>query len=252
VARIRPGSDRPLRVTETEEPDDPDEGDNEDDDQDDQPQQTSLADLTTEADPQQFDRTFTTADADYNILGRFDPVPSRKQVIPRVAYTVNFQMVWNEDRQRWEPQKKSRLADNRSASIYQAGGNDQPLPDNGDRITVEFTDSELDSLGGVDPGNNRITAPSDGEYLISINVRLNDAGDTDDLDAFGRVDGEDVILASTHATSNIPLNLTATGIVNVSENDTIDVQASQTNGTGVSTLSQRRAVYLQVTRLRGL
>jgi hypothetical protein len=101
---------RPEPITGTP-PDDGEDGED-DDDQDDSPEQlpdSSLPDLTTQADPQAFDQVFSDADADLRLQGRFDPVAGPKQVIPRVAYTINFQMVYNESRGRWEPQKKSDL-----------------------------------------------------------------------------------------------------------------------------------------------
>ena len=251
MARTRPGSDRPLRVTETEPPDDPDEEPDDQADEDGQQPPTSLEDLTTEADPQQFDQTFVAGDASLTIQGRFDPVAGARQVIPRVAYVLNYNLVYNPDRDRWEPQKKSRLTDSRTATVYQAAGNDQSLPDNGDRVPVEFTDAAPSSLDGADPGSNQIVAPTDGEYLISIDIRLTQAAGTDDLNAVAQVDGTNVLPASSHTTSDGPLNLTATGVATATENDPITVGVNQRGGAGVSTLSGRYSVFLQVTRLRG-
>jgi len=81
----------------------------EDDEDDDEPQETSVSDLTSEADPNQFDQTFTDSDAALTIQGAFDPVAGPKQVIPRLAYVINFNMVYNPERERWEPKKKDRL-----------------------------------------------------------------------------------------------------------------------------------------------
>ena len=64
---------------------------------------TSIDDLTQEADPQQFDQTFLDEDTNLTIQGGFDPVAGTKQVIPRIAYTINYNFVWNPDRERWEP-----------------------------------------------------------------------------------------------------------------------------------------------------
>lgn len=72
---------------------------------------SSLQDLTQPADPTTFDQTFEDGDAALNISGRFDPVAGSKQVIPRIAYVLNFNLVWNPDRQRWEPQVKGRRRD---------------------------------------------------------------------------------------------------------------------------------------------
>jgi hypothetical protein len=106
VARVRPGTDREFRFTQPTDPDDTDEDPDEADDPDAGTLPTSLDDLTTEADPHQFNTTFTAGDAQLNIEGAFDPVAGSRQVIPRVAYVINYNLVWNEDRQRWEPKKK--------------------------------------------------------------------------------------------------------------------------------------------------
>jgi len=77
-----------------------------DTDEDDEEADTSVSDLTTEADPATFDQTFTDDDAALRIEGEFEPVAGPKQVIPRVAYVLNYNLVYNEARDRWEPQKK--------------------------------------------------------------------------------------------------------------------------------------------------
>jgi hypothetical protein len=82
----------------------------EDDEDDDEQEETSVSDLTSEADPNQFDQTFTDSDAALTIQGAFDPVAGPKQVIPRVAFVLNYNLIYNEERGRWEPQKKSDLA----------------------------------------------------------------------------------------------------------------------------------------------
>jgi len=75
--------------------------------EDDEEADTSVSDLTTEADPATFDQTFTDDDASLRIDGEFEPVAGPKQVIPRVAYVLNYNLVYNEARERWEPQKKA-------------------------------------------------------------------------------------------------------------------------------------------------
>jgi hypothetical protein len=149
VARVRPGTDRELRFTQTTEPDDPDEEPDGDDDQDAGTLPTSLDDLTTEADPQQFDTTFIAGDARLNIEGAFDPVAGSRQVIPRIAYVINYNMVWNPDRQRWEPKKKEA--------------------DVGAGTTIDgFEDADLSEYGG-DTGDFAVTQTSpvfDGDFSL--------------------------------------------------------------------------------------
>jgi len=65
-----------------------------------------------ETEPSRFDRTFLSSAADLTIQGDFDPAPGAKQVLPRLAYTINYNYVYNPDRGRWEPDEgKARAAD---------------------------------------------------------------------------------------------------------------------------------------------
>jgi hypothetical protein len=72
---------------------------------------TSIEDLTQETDPSRFDRTFLSSAADLDIEGQFDPVAGPKQVLPRMAYVINLNYVYNENRERWEPKKKGDIID---------------------------------------------------------------------------------------------------------------------------------------------
>ena len=103
MARTRPGSDRPFRFPGAD--DGPSDGADEDEEATDVDgqQQTSLEDLTTVADPSQFDRTFLADDANLTIQGAFDPVAGSRQVIPRVAYVIDYNLIWDPDAERWEP-----------------------------------------------------------------------------------------------------------------------------------------------------
>jgi len=88
-------------------PDESDESDESEADEDVPAQipSTSIQDLINPADAQQFDQTFSDADANLDIEGAFDPVAGPKQVIPRVAYVLNFNLLYNEQQERWEPQR---------------------------------------------------------------------------------------------------------------------------------------------------
>jgi hypothetical protein len=79
------------------------EEDDEEDLEDDDPGPTSVDDLTQEADPGTFDRTFTDDSSPLSIAGNFDPTAGPKQAIPRVAFVLNFNLVYNPERNRWEP-----------------------------------------------------------------------------------------------------------------------------------------------------
>jgi hypothetical protein len=100
--RVRPGAGSAVDETTAE---------------DDEEADTSVSDLTTEADPSTFDQTFTDADAALRIDGEFEPVAGPKQVIPRVAYVLNHNLVYNPERGRWEPQKKGAVSGGTKPSL---------------------------------------------------------------------------------------------------------------------------------------
>jgi hypothetical protein len=177
VARTRPGSDRPLRFTQTTEPDDTDEEPDEDDGPGDGPPPTSLDDLTTEADPQQFDQTFVAGDASLTIQGRFDPVAGARQVIPRVAYVLNYNLVYNGSRDRWEPQKKSNQPAASGTAAVQDAGTNQPVPA-GSLVQVQLDTEDYDDHDGLDLTNDQIIIQDTGLYVVTGAVQLDalDAG----------------------------------------------------------------------------
>lgn len=119
---------------------------------------TSIDDLANEADAETFDQTFTDQDVKLSLQGDFDAVAGSKQVIPRIAYTVNFQMVWNPDRQRWEPDEGNRGT---LRAILDGGttetedpveldfGTDLDVTTSGSDPTIATVDSAAGGGGGV-------------------------------------------------------------------------------------------------------
>lgn len=65
--------------------------------------QVSAADVGT------FDETYLAESQNFGIKGEFAPAPYPLQVLPRVAYTINYNFVWDDDRERWVPKKKGDL-----------------------------------------------------------------------------------------------------------------------------------------------
>jgi hypothetical protein len=253
VARTRPGSDRPLRFTEAEEPAAPDEGPDEDDDQDAGTLPTSLDDLTTEADPQQFDRTFTAGGAPLRIQGAFDPVAGNKQVIPRVAYVLNYNLIYNESRDRWEPQKKSDVGGvTGAARAFQASGTNQSVPAAA-TTTVDLTASSFDSLDAVDLSNDEIVAPADGTFLLAGLLTYLISGSGAEYDLNLEVNGSTVAAARQAAPDTsqqiADLSAEATDVRTLSEGDAVSMTTDQDSGGTVSLNSGPDSVFLAVVQL---
>jgi len=110
---------------------------------------TSIEDLTQETDPNRFDRTFLSSAADLTIEGQFDPAAGPKQVLPRLAYTINYNYVYNPKRGRWEPDEGNEsgavlVEDNGTVILDPAEavnfGTDLDVTDDGDgTVTVDST-----------------------------------------------------------------------------------------------------------------
>lgn len=141
---------------------------------------TSIEDLTSEAQPEQFDRTFAAADADLTLQGRFDPVAGEKQVLPRVAYTINYNFIWNPDRQRWEPDTGNgsgvvSVADSGVVTVSSGGQEviDTSLTDpttNGDTL---FPAVSLDSAPGDAVEFNWTDEADQGSDSVAVNFTWN-------------------------------------------------------------------------------
>jgi len=60
------------------------------------------------ADVESFDQTFLAQSQNFKLEGQFSPAPFPLQVLPRVAYTINYNFIYNEDRGRWEADTGNR------------------------------------------------------------------------------------------------------------------------------------------------
>jgi len=164
-------------------PDTDDESDDADDEE--SPAQipaSSIQDLVNPADAQQFDQTFSDADANLDIEGAFDPVAGDKQVIPRIAFVLNFNLVYNEQQERWEPDTGNEEGGGALQSTTLEKTSGQSLPVNNQPTTVTFQQTETDTLSGADLANNQITVPATGEYLLTGTILYTDIDDGADLD----------------------------------------------------------------------
>jgi len=131
---------------------------------------TSIQDLINPADAQQFDQTFSDADANLSIEGAFDPVAGPKQVIPRVAYVLNFNLLYNEQQERWEPQRSGDTGNSGAGALSGVSRitqtSSQSVPDV-TRTTLQFDTAESSSIGTVDLSSNSITVDESGAYLLT-------------------------------------------------------------------------------------
>jgi len=238
------------------EPDADDSADDVDEDEADagEPQpSTSLADLTTEADPQQFDQTFTAGDADLTIQGRYDPVAGSRQVIPRVAYVINYNLVYNPDRDRWEPDEGNDGGGGASNSTLVFLATDQSIPDSDTSTPVAFDATQFDELDAADLANNGIEIPTTGTYLLTAAVVYTNIDTGDDLDSVIALSGPNITVHQTIAGKTSTARQEAasmTGVAQASAGETVTVTASSNGGTGATLSGSRSDTYLSVTQLK--
>jgi len=131
---------------------------------------TSIQDLINPADAQQFDQTFSDADANLSIEGAFDPVAGPKQVIPRVAYVLNFNLLYNEQQERWEPQRSGDTGNSGAGALSGVSRITQTSSQSVTEFsptTVQFDTTESSSIGTVDLSSNSITIDESGAYVIT-------------------------------------------------------------------------------------
>jgi len=148
-------------------------GETEEGDETDDQQETSLVDLQAPADPQTFDRTFLAQKENFRIEGNFSPAPFPLQVLPRVAYTINYQMVYNENQDRWEPQKKSEGGGSSFVGTRTAFKASNALAD-GQVHDIRLYLAVFAEGITVDTTANEIIVEEDGLYQLSAQIRLTD------------------------------------------------------------------------------
>lgn len=253
MARIRPGSGRSRRSTADEEPDSPDEDDVGDDSPDSGIPTTSLDDLTTEADPQQFDRTFTAAGAPLRIQGAFDPVAGNKQVIPRVAYVLNYNLVYNADRDRWEPQKKSRGGLGQPAVAKAAPDSPQTIGTNA-AVQVALDSVLADDRGEVDTAADEIQVAEAGGFVLVGNVQFQNVRTAGVLGVQIQVNGSNVVVTEQETEGQSETDarnrLTAATIGRLEPADRVTLRANMSDGASGDTLpagGQTHLAIIQVT-----
>jgi len=213
---------------------------------------SSIQDLVNPADAQQFDQTFSDADANLNIEGAFDPTAGDKQVIPRIAFVLNFNLVYNEAQERWEPDTGNESGGVNAQSSVLEKTSDQSLPTNNVQDTITFQQTGADGLGAASPSNNQISIPATGTYLLTGSVLYDDYDAGADLDARIDANGSRVIgLQATANDGSAGVNLTdvSTKPVALDSGDTIDMQASADNTSAATVKGDPPLSFLSVTRL---
>lgn len=212
---------------------------------------TSIQDLINPADAQQFDQTFSDADANLSIEGAFDPVAGPKQVIPRIAYVLNFNLVYNEAQERWEPDTGNESSGSGSgttaaSSLRADQGGFQNIPGDDSRTTVRMDTIAADELGTVSPQNNSITIESDGVYTVLAHTRFDNDPPPGDYDMRVTSNGLTVALDDGFPNSRQTLTLQIGQVEPFSANDVLKLTVEQDSGSSADLDQSRILTHLSV------
>jgi len=213
---------------------------------------TSIQDLINPADAQQFDQTFSDADANLNIEGAFDPVAGPKQVIPRIAYVLNFNLVYNEQQERWEPDtgNESGSADV-AVSVLEQTSN-QSFATNGTFDPIQYQQTGVDTLGAANVSADQIDISEAGTYRLTLAQKLfnHDAGC--DIDLKVRVNGADVLAFDGQGRQNASAggqSLHVSKPVELAAGDTVASGININNSAQATGRGKPQQSFLSVTRL---
>jgi len=173
-------------------------------------------------------------------------------VIPRIAFVLNFNLVYNEAQERWEPDTGNESGGGALQSTTLEKTTDQTLPGNNVQQTITFQQTATDSLAGADLSNNQITVPATGEYLLTATIAYLSFDPSADLDARITGNGSPVTIASATApsTSNASgLSSTMTKVDALSAGDTVGLSAAADRTNNATALGGPDFTHLSVTQL---
>jgi hypothetical protein len=211
---------------------------------------TSIQDLINPADAQQFDQTFSDADANLNIEGAFDPVAGPKQVIPRVAYVLNFNLLYNEQQGRWEPQRSSDTGNSGAGALSGVSRitqtSSQSVP-NGTPTTLQFDTAESSSIGTVDLSSNSITITESGAYVITAGCGYSELPTDSIANTAIHVNGTRTVIGSSSASRQANNALCTVAITaELDAGDTVTAQTTHLGNSTEQTESLDEVCYLAI------
>lgn len=219
--------------------------DEEEEEEEPQEPTTSLDELQSEADAQQFDRTFLARSGDFRIEGQFSPAPFPLQVIPRVAYTINYNMVYNEERDRWEPDTGNDSGGGH-VRLFDDGA---PTYSGGQTTQVTFVDAEASAPFEASPGDDAITVPEDGDYILAAGIILGNAVDEQGINVQIRRNGTQLFEGGNAEEADGDIAGNPGGVVALDEGDSITLTVAVTGANNVTGFGSPHTAYLTAGRL---
>jgi hypothetical protein len=247
IRELRPR--RRTRITDTESDESTDEADA---DGAAQIPQSSIEDLISPADVSTFDQTFTDESAELDIEGEYEPVAGTKQVIPRIAYVLSYQLVYNPEQERWEPDEGNESGGGASRSTTLEKTSTQTLPNSGSFTEVTFGQLGTNTLDAGGVSTNSITVPADADYRCSALCTYGQVDPDADLDTQLEVNGNREAITQDTAPGSSPqggFSQSPTKVLPLSAGDTITLGASAQNTTGTTVTGDPVETYLTVTKL---
>lgn len=211
---------------------------------------SSIQDLVNPADAQQFDQTFSDADANLNIEGAFDPVAGDKQVIPRVAYVLNFNLLYNEQQERWEPQRSGDTGNSGAGALSGASRITQTSSQSvseGSATTLQFDTVASSSIGTVDLSSNSITIDESGAYVLTAGSGYSDLPTDKIVNTIIDAGGTELVNGSTSASTTVRNAFSTVAITaELDAGDTVTVSTIHTGNSTESTVGLPSICFLAI------
>lgn len=203
--------------------------------------------LIQEADPERFDRTFRATDKNFRIGGAINsPSPFPLQTLPRLAYVINYNVVYNEDRERWEPQKKSSPEGKTVGGSHYFLGSNQTIPGNDTNTLVQIDSVDVDTLEAVELDNNKVQILEDGTYYVESHALLLAFNGSGDFDVIPKKNDERLIFTQVSMSGDGAPDTGVGRVVEALQGDTISLTVQQDSGSSFNLADGAFASYISI------
>lgn len=209
--------------------------------------------ITSEADPEHFDRTFLGKQENFVLRGDVtSPAPFPLQVIPRVAYTINYNFVWDDSEEAWVPQNPfSGGGGVAGTESFKVAANNQTVGDGGEFIDWSFDDFDdhHDSGNNFNLSTNNYEVPADGIYYFSLNCGFSTFPTGNSVACSIRIRGVDLLSINGHQADDQNPKMTCSTVSELSAGDTIAAFIFQNSGSGQALDDENEVTHFEGFRI---
>lgn len=206
---------------------------------------TSIDDIAPGADANEFDRTFRITSDDVAFApGDAPAIPRPWQGLPRVAITYNLNFVYDEDEDRWVRDTGNSAGGH--ANLFQTTTQTFPA---GPVTTVDMDQAETSGAFEASDGDNAVTIPADGRYVIAVGLTCDGAGSAGTVNMLIEVNGSFVAEGGNTEGPGGNVSGTPAKVEELSAGDTVEFAVGNGSGSSVTSFGTEQTGYLSVGRL---